>query len=230
MHIVLKDIPDFINWESAKSWFKRSEELKILLAEKDVFSLETLFLEWNEIKQNKDPRFGYYPSDVWRKFALAVFFADLISYDNPVDQVSFQRILFILHAFPEGFRLLFVRLKDQWWPVGYTGWYPMLESTFEIFEKKADQLKDRMVIPYISLSRPYLYFFNMSVISSLKKTPLSKNLMRKFSDEVSSINANGYACITVSEDGKRVADRFGMSCKGFLNLEGSLEGIYTIRF
>jgi hypothetical protein len=229
---LLKSIPDFFSWADAASWINLCRQRLDNLTSKDISEPECLSLEWKNIEDEKDPHFGLYPSEKWRKFVLAAFAADLLSFDKPVDQVNFERLLFVMHAFPEGFRVWWIKCADIWLPVGYTGWYPMLETMYVLMETKPDQLKDRMVVPHPSSisHHPYLYLFNFSVAAICKKTKLSNALMKRYIQEITEQHAKGFSCITVSEDGIRVANRLGMACSGHLDLDGSLEGIYLKRF
>ena len=74
------------------------------------------------------------------------------------------------------------------------------------------------------------YLFNFSVAPQFKKSMLSKKLMLNFIDDVNAQNAAGMACIAVSGEGVRIADRFGMSYSGDLTVDGSLESVFTKRF
>jgi hypothetical protein len=229
---LLENVPDFFYWNEAIEWIKQGQKF-IKNFSLEVLEKEILSLEWSELQQKKEPPFGLYPSKKWRKFVLAAFFADITSYPKPVDQVNFERLLFVMHAFPQGFRIWWIKLEDDsWWPVGYSGWYPMVETMFEIFEKNPDKLKDRMIIPYIrsTTSKTYLYLFNFSVAPEFKKSRLSKILINEFIEEVSDQDAAGLACIVVSSDGIRIANRCGMSHTGDLNIEGNVEGVYVKRF
>ena len=187
-------------------------------------------LEWRTIEQKPVYPFGLYASENWRKLVLAAFFADLISYPQLFSQVNFDRLLFVMHAFPQGFRTWWIKFPNGvWWPAGYSGWYPMGESTYECFAKHPEKLVDRMIVPhtYSAEQKPYLYLFNYSAIPALKKSSFAKALIKEYVQDISQQNARGLACITVSADGARIAKRFGMSCAGYLELGGCLEGVYT---
>lgn len=226
---VLKNIPDFTSWEKASYWVQAGQQMTEQFTKELVSGSEFMSLEWGEIERKREFPFGLYASESWRKFVLATFLADLASYPIPGDQVNFDRLLFVMHAFPQGFRTWWLKLpNNSWWPVGYTGWYPMLETMFELFEKSPERLKDRMVVPNIHKPKgqPYLYLFNYSVAPELKKTSLSKALMKRFAQDIAAQNAKGLACITVSDDGIRVANKFGMEFSGNLDVDGSVEGVY----
>lgn len=161
---LLDFVPDFSSWNEAASWIKKGQSISFTKCE-NIASLE-----WKECQEKGKVPFGLYSSKVWRKFALAIFLADLVSYPTPSDQVNFDRLLFLMHAFPEGFRVWWIEQEGIWWPVGYSGWYPMLETTFKLFEKESEKIKNRMVVPNLSTDQQKpLYLFNFSVIPSLKK-------------------------------------------------------------
>jgi len=212
---LLDYVPDFSCWEEAASWIKKGQDLVVNKSD-NIASLE-----WKECQEKGAFPFGLYSSKNWRKFALATFLADLVSYPTPSDQVNFDRLLFVMHAFPEGFRVWWIEQEGIWWPVGYTGWYPMLETTFKLFEKESEKIKNRMVVPNLSTDQPKpLYLFNFSVIPSLKKSSLSRQLMKKYVEDINAQNASGLTCITVSPEGQHVARRFGMSLTGHVDGEG----------
>lgn len=231
-HNLLNTIPDFVNWEEAILWMQEGQQLAAQLTPQDAFDAEIQSLEWRDIEQKGESPFGLFASENWRKFVLATFLADIVSYQNPSDQVNFDRLLYVMHCFPQGFRTWWIKFANgTWWPVGYTGWYPMLDTMYDLFEQNPGKLKDRMVVPNVSSveTSPYIYLFNYSVAPPLKESGLSSMLMKCCVQDVTAQNAKGLACITVSEDGVRIAQRFGMQCSGYLNLSGNPEGIYTLR-
>jgi hypothetical protein len=96
---------------------------------------------------------------------------------------------------------------------------------YDVFKTKPHELKDRLVVPNINGENVYL--FNYSVASIFKKTPLSRALMKMYVEDVEAQNFQGLSCITVSDDGVRIARRFGMSHSGNLNFQGSVEGVFV---
>lgn len=215
---LIKNVPELTQ---ALPWIQKGQQKK-------SWTGEFVSLQWSDIAQNPKSPFGLYASENWQKFVLTTFLADLVCYEKAVDQVSFDRLLFVMHAFPQGFRVWWMQAEDRsWWPVGYTGWYPMLETAFEIFDKSPEKLKDRMVVPHVQ--SPYLYLFNYSVEADLRKSALSKALIKTYVDDIQQQNGKGLACVTVSDDGARVAKQFGMHCSGYLQLDGTQEAVYTHR-
>jgi len=223
---LLKAVPDFTSWQEAAIWLQQGQ-----LAAKQWTSdvLVDAQITSLQINERTEFPFGLYASEKWRKFVLATFLADLICYSNPVDQVSFERLIFVMHSFSQGFRTWWIKLPNQnWWPVGYTGWYPMLETAFETFKNNPEKLTSRMVVPtQLNKEKPLLYLFNCSVAPQLKQKILTKPLMSAFAQDISKQNPKALACITVSDDGSRVAKRFGMTCRGYLTIDGCAEGVFV---
>jgi hypothetical protein len=169
---------------------------------------------------------GGYASERWRKWVLCLYAADLLSYPLARDQVEFDRLAFLVSRFPQGFQLVLVRAGECWLPVGYTGWYPMGPSAFDAFEKNPGALTSRMVVPEQSA---YLYLFNFSVAPLFKKTSLSMQMMQNYAQTIRSRNPMGLAAITVSQEGRRVVERFGLSPRGELRTSSSVESVYIWR-
>lgn len=225
---LLEDVPDFTSWDEAQRWI---EDIKTL-PQQDMADAQFATLEWSDIQEQPESSFGFYASANWRKFVLATYAADLMSYPEPVDQVNFDRLLFVMHAFPQGFRTWWIKPANKpWRPVGYTGWYPMLDTMFETFQNSPEKLKNRMVVPNNAASAdgPILYLFNFSCAPQLKKTALTKALMTMCAADIAKQNPKGLACITVSDDGIRIAKRFGMTCSGYLTIDNTPEGVFVTK-
>lgn len=211
---LLCDVPDFTLWDEARAWIDEQKAYH----PKDLQNVRITSLEWKNPPE--DGYFGYYQEPLWRKFVLAVFAADLVSYEEADDQVSFERLLFVMHGFPQGFRVWWMQTDDtKWRPIGYTGWYPMSETSFLLFKNSPEKIQNRCVVP--SPKEPYLYLFNFSVAPYLKVKALTKPLMEGFIDDIKKQNPEGIACITVSDDGIRQATRLGMksTCKGIYSAD-----------
>lgn len=227
------NIPDFLDWGAAKRWINKSKKRVQQCTESEILKGEFFSLEWIQIAEKHEYPFGLYQSENWRKFVLSVFFADIVSYVKPIEQVSFERLLFVMHCFPQGFRTWWIKLKNgSCLPVGYTGFYPMLETTFELFKKHPQKLKNRMVVPdtHLNEGRPYLYLFNFSVAPEFKVDYLTRTLMKRLVEDIQRHNPIGLACIAVSEDGFRIAKRFEMQHKGNLVIDGCTEEVYVKQF
>lgn len=238
---VLEFVPDWDQWEVALAWIREGlkkvgtlnqRQLEILLKGNQMQILEWADLQDQSHSTQEFQQFGLYSSKNWRKWVLSCFLADLASYSVPVDQVNFERLAFVMNLFPKGFRIFWLKMDETWWPVGYSAWYPMFELQFEVFEKSPGRLRDRMVTPdtYSKNEHPFIYLFNYSAISAAKGTPLTKELLSRYSKDLERQNYRGLACITVSEDGRRVAQRFGMDCSGELKIRDSVEHVFAKRF
>ncbi len=203
---LFRDVPDFCSWNEASAWIDAERSFSPKAREQVAITS----FEWRDFA--KEGCFGYYQDPLWRKFVLAIFAADLISYPEVDDQVTFDRLLFVMHSFPQGFRLWCMQGEDKkWHPIGYTGWYPMHETIFAIFQNSPEKIQNRCVVP--CPNEPYLYLFNFSVAPHLKIKELTKPLMTRFVEDIKKQKAKGLACITVSDDGKRQAERLGMHAK-----------------
>ncbi len=218
--ILNQSVPDFIDFSKASEWLERGLKQDVAPGSK------VTSVSWSDIAEEKDAHFGLYSSVNWRKFVLATYLADLKSYSVPVDQVAFDRLAFVMHKYPQGFRTWFIELQDKTWlPVGYTGWYPMLETAYEVCKSHPEQLKDRTFVPLTESK--YVYLFNFSVHPSCKNSSLSRALMERFVEDIEKVKAEGLACITVSSDGERIAKRFRMQKTGSLSIDGSIEGVFV---
>jgi hypothetical protein len=177
-------------------------------------------------------RFGRYGDAGWRRLVMATFAADLASYPAPVDQVNFERLAYVMHTFPSGFRVWFVRLGGEWRPVGYSGWHPIAEVDFARLEKDAASLRDRFVRPLAGFQEgPRLaYLFNYSVAPAFVRTKLSADLVKTYAEAVLDKRPEGLAAVTVSEQGASVARKFGLSHVGDIHIgDAPPEAVYVGR-
>jgi hypothetical protein len=175
---------------------------------------------------------GRMREEAFRRLVSAAFLADLASYPAPVDRVELCRLLHVMHVFPRGFRVWIGELDDgSRLPVGYSGWYPVAETSFELLERTPERLQDRAVVPLpaVTPGGGFLYVFNYSVIPQLRGTSASGRLVKSLAADVAGTAWRGLAAITVSPEGARVAGRFGMRKTGALFVGGCQEDVYTIR-
>jgi len=63
--------------------------------------------------------------------------------------------------------------------------------------------------------------FNHSIIEPLRKSSASKELVQTLAGELKQAEQTRLSAIAVSDDGMRIAKRFGMSKVGFLVIAGS---------
>jgi hypothetical protein len=220
------------DWSSLEPWFAaRRRELAHL--EPDPELEATLqFIDAGSVVRTPLSPFGHYANADWLRLTIATLLADWACYPVPVDQVSFERLLYVMHVFPAGFRTWWVKSpRAGWLPVGYTGWYPISAATFDTLAAHASTLRDRSVlpIPVLDPQGNFLYLFNYSMVAGLRRTSCSKRLVRSLVEDVRAVRCRGLAAITVSEDGVRVAERFGMRRSGTLLVEGTQEWVYSAR-
>lgn len=167
----------------------------------------------------------------WRRLALATLAADFAIYDPDEDRVDFPRLNHVLAAFPQGFRL--------WWtpaaaggfvPVGYSGWYPIAPAVFERLATRPASVTDRGEMAPAPLGpAPIVYLFSYGVAAPLRKTDVARRLLAALADDIRLAQPGGLAAITVSEDGARVARRFGMKASGNVSVGGGAEVAFVRR-
>jgi hypothetical protein len=229
---ILADVPDLGDWNDLEIWFaKRREALAALRSTPEI--TDTLFPVdvGAQVGAPRSP-FGRYADPVFRKLVLATFLADWACYDEPVNQVSLARLFYVMDVFPSGFRAWWVESPEAGWlPVGYTGWCPISTATFEAFAGNATTLRDRsvVVLPALDPAGSFLYLFNYSIAPPLRRSACSRRLMCGLAGDIEAVHTRGLAAITVSEDGARAAERFGMSRTGTVVIDGFEEAIYTVR-
>ena len=232
-HLLLDAIPDWNDFEQAARWI---EEGKNHLLRPDFLSnpsAEYLLLAGESIHTPASPShtaFGAYQNKQWRKFVLAAYLADLLCYPQPIDQVEFDRLAFVMSVHPNGFRIGWLQdSRGSWWPAGYTGWYPITDLTYQLFLRRASEFQDRCIPPlrHPAVEGFSVYLFNYSVISRQKKTAFSRQLMKCYFADIQEQDPSGLSAITVSPDGKRVALRSGLLLRGSFQLDGSNEEVYA---
>jgi hypothetical protein len=176
---------------------------------------------------------GWFGSPAWRRLVGATLLADWASYPLPAHRVSFERLAFVMNAFPEGFRIFWLDCPGEGFlPVGYSGFYPIAPATFERLEGADGGLADRRIWP-LTPAPPrgqYMYLFSYSIVDPLRRSPWSRRLVRALAEDVGERAPAGLAALTVSADGRRVAERFGLRQTGVVHHAGSEEWVYTGRF
>ena len=167
---------------------------------------------------------GRYGDARWRGIVGATFVADLACYAEPSDQVRFDRLVDVMRAFPSGFRLWGARLSgagSAWVPLGYTGVHPIAEATFARIEAGAVSLAGPAItsLPAVEEGGSFLYLFNYSVVPGLRGTSMAARLVKALAEDVARTPHRGLAALTVSHEGRRVAERFGMTARGGIGHE-----------
>jgi hypothetical protein len=169
----------------------------------------------------------------WRRFALAALLADWASYRRPRDRVDFPRLLHVLWHFPRGFRVWLGRLGQDWLPVGYTGWYPIAPELFRRLSADPASIGHRGAIvslPEIDPAGAYAYLFNYSIVPPLRHTAHSASLIKALAQDIAGLNLAGAAAITLSADGARIAERFGLSHVADISVDAETEAVYAATF
>jgi hypothetical protein len=229
---LLEGVPDLGDVAAATAWFEAKQAILRSLEPSPEIEASCRSVAVNDLVGAPSPPFGRYGDAAWRKLVLATLLVDWSCYPAPVDRVGIERLFQVMHVFPAGFRVWWVNDPGSGWlPVGYTGWYPIAELTFETLDARTSALFDRNVpaLPAIDPGGSFLYLFNYSVLESLRRTSCSRRLLRALADDLAAVPLRGLAAIAVSEEGIRVAERFGMRRSGTLVLDGAPEHVYTRR-
>jgi hypothetical protein len=230
---ILAGIPDWRDWSAAERWLTATVVVARTMDPAEGSVAEPIFTSvgLSDLALARPPSlFGLYPSPDMQRFLLGIFAADLGCYLPKVDQVSFQRLVYVVHSYPEGFRLWFGRAATEGWvPVGYSGWYPISTASFEIIEQRPDALRDRMIVPAAEPQPRFAYVFNYSLTAPWRQARFSRQLLGALDGALKRHALEGLATITVSEDGARVARRFGMQRTGALVVDGSEEDAWAGR-
>lgn len=234
---VLEAVPDLVDIGGATRWFEERRAVLRGLEASPAVLASFRATEVGRALGEAAPPFGLYADATFRKLVLAVLLADWACYEAPVDQIHFDRLLHVMHVFPAGFRVWWAEVPGVGWlPVGYTGWIPISAVTFEVLETRAGELQNRAlpVLPALEAGAEaegsYVYLFNYSIVAGLRGTECSRRLLRGLADDVGAVRLRGMAAITVSEDGARVAERFGMRRSGVMVVEGVPEHVYSRRW
>ena len=175
---------------------------------------------------------GRYADARFRGLVGATFVADLACFAAPADQVSFDRLLDAMRTFPRGFRLWGAAIEGAGWlPLGYTGVIPIAAETFERFERGEASLAGppTRALSAVEPGGSFLYLFNFSVVPRLRGTPLAARVVKGLASDVARTPHRGLAALTVSPEGERVAERFGMEARGRSDGAARHETAFTCR-
>ena len=139
-----------------------------------------------------------------------------------------------MRVFPRGFRLWGARVAgpgSAWVPLGYTGVHPIAEATFARFEAGTASLAGAAItaLPAVEVGGSFLYLFNFSVAPRLRGTRMAARVVKALADDVARTPHRGLAALTVSRDGERVAQRFGMVARGRAGSGAAHETIFSCR-
>jgi hypothetical protein len=158
------------------------------------------------------------------EFAKAALVADHVCYLTGEDRADFPRLRAAILGYPEGFRLYY--MDDA--PVGYTGLYPIAPDIFDRLHDAPHMLRHRGDMMPARDGR-HIYLFNYSIAPAFRKTAYSRAMMQDYAAAVRGLDCKGLAAVTVSKDGARVAERFGLRYRGDMTHDGAPEGVYALR-
>jgi hypothetical protein len=92
--------------------------------------------------------------------------------------------------------------------LGYSGWYPVSGRVKEVLDRWPEEAETLTSVPVEGSSS--IYLFNYSVDPRLKGSGVSRALLWELAAEVRAERPTVLCAATVSEDGERVARRFGL--------------------
>lgn len=222
---ILNSIPDPGCWEEYARWFEMLERTASHEVAAEL-GPSLVSISGGDLALAADPR-GRFGDQRFRRFLGAVLAADWLTYTAPDDRANLLRLGFVLDRFPAGFRVWFAASKGGWLPVGYSAWYPIDELTYQRFKTNHPPWRDRAVVPMTDTSEgDYLYLFNYSVLPAFRKGEGSRRLIRQLAAEVAPVGSRGMVAITVSDDGSRVATRFGLRFRHSIQVGASREEVW----
>lgn len=172
-------------------------------------------------------------TEEWKVFLQSILLADWACYDTPASRVEYKRLHEVISAFPQGFTLYEARYANGLsYPVGYTGWYPVEERIFKTAIESPQATTSRgffKALSGLAGHGNWIYLFNYSIAPALRRTRYSRLLMQNYAAELKAVphNKKGMLAVTVSADGERVAQKFGLSERGCMTHDGVPEKVYA---
>src|SRR4051812_34718686 len=122
----LPAIPDWTDWRANEDWLSASLAALFRVQPGAIAEDDFLAAPAESFGSLESGPFGRYGSPGFRALCLSLYLADLACYPAPRDQVSFARLLHVVHAYPAGFRVFFAPVEGAGLlPVGYTGYFPI---------------------------------------------------------------------------------------------------------
>ncbi len=229
-HDPLAGVPDWTDGTAAERWLAQS--LRAVAALPSITTDDAFASTAGSTLGLPGPpgAIGRLGEERWRRFALATFAADLACYLTAEDRVGFDRLLYVLDGFPDGFRVWWRQHQGAWLPVGYAAWYPISSGSLGRLERGDPTLAERLIPPVRGApAGAPVYIFNYSVDASSRRSALSRALLSTLAAELAAARPAALAAITVSPDGIRVAERFTMTQRATLVAGDLTEWVYIAR-
>ena len=164
------------------------------------------------------------------QFTLAVVLADWACYADPANREDYVYLKNVFTVCPWGFRLWLARLDGEFLPIGYTGFHPIAQDTFNRLQRAPESITNRKQIrpePESISGANYYYIYNLGIIKQFHRTTASRLLVKEFSEDIASAKTCALAAIVVSPDGQRVIEKFGLHQAGFITHDGHKELAYV---
>jgi hypothetical protein len=224
----VEKLAKFPGWDSATfhDWIAKVSHFRdALFLPESVWSVDGADFTGS---QSAPGNLGLYSDPLWRSFVAATLFADWLAYPAPSDQAELPRLAFVMARFVAGFRVFFATHDGEDVPVGYTGWYPMASSAYARLERSEVDSEERMIVPLRAVphAERSVYLFNYSIAPSLRKTAASRGMLDRYTADLRRVQAERAAAVTVSQDGARVAARFGLEHRFTFAIGNESENVY----
>lgn len=221
---LLRQIPDPGQWDTYATWFETLATGTSRIPGDAVL----LSVSGAEVA-TASGIYGRFGSENFRRFLGAILAADWLTYEVASDRVDLPRLVFVLDRFPDGFRAWFARADDDsWLPIGYSAWYPIDHATYGRFVNNDPPWRDRAVVPIKSQTHgDYAYLFNYSVLPQFRRGAGSRGLLESLRTDLTKLRSRGLVAITVSDDGARVARRFGLTRRHEIEVDAAREEIWV---
>ncbi|WP_075354630.1 hypothetical protein [Desulfovibrio sp. DV] len=222
----LANIPELETQDDITSWLDKEVTRINALQIKSPDAVEVFSITLHDANPEKLPP----DARTITQFTLAVVLADWACYADPANREGFVYLKDVFTVAPGGFRLWLARLDGEFLPIGYTGFHPIAQDTFNRLQRAPDSITNRKQIrpePESISGANYYYIYNLGIIKQFHKTTASRLLVKEFSNDIASKNACALAAIVVSPDGQRIIERFGLHQSGFITHDGQKELAYV---
>ena len=165
------------------------------------------------------------------RFINAALLADWSCYSSLADRADYSRLRAVIMTFPDGFRVWMCRsVSGSYFPVAYTGWYPISEAAFfraHTAPQTIQHRKELWPLAELPANGRYFWLFNYSIISQMRRSPQSRMMLQTYANDINRAQPSGLAAAVLSEESKKVVARFGMTYRGEMTHDGESESVFA---
>jgi len=155
----------------------------------------------------------------------ALLAADHRCYPRVVDRLSRERAELLLAAAELRVRLWF---DEHGEPCGYTAIHTIAAPVLALLEQPPATAPDRSFVQPAKAGEAAagVYLFNYSIAPELRRSAASRVLIAGLADDITAMPQSlPVAALCVSDEGIRVAERFGLRAHARLEVGGDLETV-----